>query len=431
MARMNGGAHERVPHEPVPQDATRDRALDILVVAPRYPLASETFVRAHAAALARLGHRVEVLALSEGDGTFTELERAEGLPARTRVAAIGAPAWRRMAAMPARAARLALRSPRVAVRAISPRSGWRAASGQLAAIAAAIGAPRRFDAIDCQFGPAGRVMQIARRAGIVEGLLTVAFYGHDITRELASCGGGLYRGVFDDASLLLPNSDYLGTRLRAAGAPAGRVETLRLGIDLRAFEPVDRAGRDGPPVALAVGRFVEKKGFAHLLRALALAGDRAPLSLRFVGDGPLRGELESLSASLGLGSRVSFAGWRSSAEVALEMARADLLVVPSVTARDGDMEGLPTVIVEAMATGLPVVGTRHSGIPEIVEAGVTGWLVDERDEPALAEALVAAGHRDRLARFASAARARIESGYAADRQAALYAGLILERLPHR
>ena len=426
MARMNGAGRDAA--KGTAPAATRDRALDILVVAPRYPLASETFVRAHAAALARLGHRVEVLALAAGDGTFTELERAEGLPERTRVAAIDLPAWRRIAAIPARAARLALRSPRVAMRAISPRSGWRATSGQLAAIADAIGAPRRYDAIDCQFGPAGRVMQLARRAGIVDGLLTVAFYGHDVTRELASCDASLYRGVFDDASLLLPNSDFLGARLRAAGAPAGRVETLRLGIDLRGFPPVDRSGRDGPPVALAVGRFVEKKGFAHLLRALAIAGDRTPLAVRLVGDGPLRGELESLAASLGLGARVSFAGWRSSAEVAEEMARADLLVVPSVTARDGDMEGLPIVIVEAMATGLPIVGTRHSGIPEVVEDGVTGRLVDEGDAAALAEALVEVSDGGRRRTLAAAARARVETAFAVDHLAARYAGMVADRL---
>jgi colanic acid/amylovoran biosynthesis glycosyltransferase len=421
MARMNDGARDAA-------DAAA-RALDILVVAPRYPLASETFVRAHAAALARLGHRVEVLALAEGDGTYTEVERAEGLPARTRVAAIDAPRWRRLAALPVRMARTAARDPRLAARLASPAFGWRATSGQLAAIAAALGAPRRFDAIDCQFGPAGRVMQIARRAGIVDGMLTVAFYGHDVTRELATGDASIYRGVFDAAALLLPNSDFLGTRLRAAGAPAARVETLRLGIDLRGFAPVDRSARPSPPRALAVGRFVEKKGFAHLLRALAIAGDRAPFTLRLVGDGPLRGELEALAATLGLGARVSFAGWRSSAEVAREMTEADLLVVPSVTAADGDMEGLPIVIVEAMATGLPVVGTLHSGIPEIVEDGVTGRLVAERDDRALAEALVEMADPGPRLAAARAARARIEAGFDVMHLAARYAELVAGRLP--
>ncbi|MFM1823637.1 MAG: hypothetical protein RI967_1903 [Planctomycetota bacterium] len=426
MARMTGAAREGRSA----QGDGAPHALDILVVAPRYPLASETFVRAHAAALARLGHRVEVLALAEGDGTYTDAERAEELPARTRLAAIDAPRWRRMAALPLRLARTALRAPRLAARLASPAFGWRATSGQLAAIAAAIGAPRRFDAIDCQFGPAGRVMQLARRAGIVDGALTVAFYGHDVTRELAAGDASLYRGVFDDASLLLPNSDFLGTRLLAAGAPRGRVETLRLGIDLRGFPPVDRrsrSGHEGPARALAVGRFVEKKGFAHLLRAMALAGDRTACTLRLVGDGPLRGELESLARSLGLGARVSFAGWRSSAEVAREMAEADLLVAPSVTAADGDMEGLPVVIVEAMATGLPVVGTRHSGIPEIVEDGVTGRLVDERDERALAEALVEFDDPARRGAAAAAARARVEAEFDAEALARRYAALVAGR----
>ena len=150
--------------------------------------------------------------------------------------------------------------------------------------------------------------------------------------------------------------------------------------------------------------------------------------MRLVGDGPLRGELESLAASLGLGARVSFAGWRSSAEVAGEMARADLLVAPSVTARDGDMEGLPIVIVEAMATGLPIVGTRHSGIPEVVEDGVTGRLVDEGDAAALAEALVEVSDGGRRRTLAAAARARVETAFAVDHLAARYAGMVAYRL---
>ena len=116
----------------------------------------------------------------------------------------------------------------------------------------------------------------------------------------------------------------------------------------------------------------------------ALAGIEGA-KLAIIGDGPLRGALERQAQ--GLGDRVCFLGTLPSDEVADWMRRASVLAAPSLTASDGDAEGLPNVVVEAAASGLPVVGTRHSGIPEAVEDGVTGFLVSEGDAGALAARL--------------------------------------------
>ena len=110
--------------------------------------------------------------------------------------------------------------------------------------------------------------------------------------------------------------------------------------------------------------------------------------MRFVGDGELRPSLEALARELGVEDRLEFAGWLSNREVGGAMRDADLFVAPSVTAADGDMEGMPLVIAEAMATGLPVIGTRHSGIPEAVRPGENGVLIDEGDDTGLASALI-------------------------------------------
>lgn len=383
-------------------------ALDILVVAGRYPLASETFVRQQCLGLMRLGHRVEVLALAAGDGAYTARERDERLPERTRCAHLERGVRGRLAGIPSQWLRLATRSPRAALAAFSPRHGRRAMSGQLLAIADAIGAPRRFDAIHCQFGPAGIVGMLMRRAGLVEGPLSVAFYGFDVTREPLRAGPGVYDALFREASLLLPISDDLGRRLVALGAPQAKVRTHRLGIDTELFRPIDRSTRAGATTALAVGRFVEKKGFDVLLRAVARSESGDSLRLRLVGDGPMRGALEGLARELGIAHRVDFIGWRTSEEVAAEMAAADLLVVPSVTARDGDMEGAPLVLLEAMASGLPAIGSRHGGIPELVGHGENGLLVDERDAGGLAEALGRFADPALRARFGEAARRRVE-----------------------
>ncbi|MFM1804077.1 MAG: hypothetical protein RL136_956 [Planctomycetota bacterium] len=384
-------------------------ALEILVIATRFPLASETFVEQQCADLVRLGHRVEILTLQEGDGSWTAARPADRLPERTRCAHLGAPLATRLMRAPARAARLAARSPASLLRAATPIGGRRAINGQFLAIADTIAAPRRFDLIHCHFGPAGVVAAELLRAGLLSGPLSVGFYGYDLTREPLRRGRDLYRGLFARASLLLPHSRYLADRLIALGAPADRIHLHRLGIDLSRFPATDRSARTGPATALAVGRFVEKKGFEYLLRAFARAA--TDMRLRIVGDGPLRPALEQLAHELGIAPRVTFTGWLPPAGVAREMHEADLLVTPSVTAADGDMEGLPLVVIEAMATGLPVIGTAHSGIPEIVVDGETGAVVPERDIEALAAALGRLDDRATRAGLAQASRGRVERAF--------------------
>ncbi len=380
------------------------RPLRVLMVTGAFPLGSETFIREQAVELVEEGVELEILALRPGDGTWGRRDLAVDLASRTRTANIDRPRCARLLRGIPRFLSLAVASPGTACRSISPTLGWRAMSGQLLEIAAALGGPRRYDAIHCQFGPMGRIMLRAIDAGIVTGPLSVAYYGYDITRELRKHGDGVYEELFRRASVLLPNSGYLGERLVAAGAPPAKVMLHRLGIRLEDFQSLDRDDRDSTPIALAVGRFVEKKGFEHLIRAVAIAGDRSAFRVRLVGDGELRPGLERLARELGVEDRIEFVGWLSNREVGGAMREADLFVAPSVTAADGDMEGMPLVIAEAMATGLPVIGSRHSGIPEAVREGINGVLIDERDDHALADGLIrfsdpairrAAGRRSR------------------------------------
>ena len=263
----------------------------------------------------------------------------------------------------------------------------------------------------------GRIMLPVLDAGIVDGPLSVAFYGYDITRELKKHGDDVYRELFARASVLLPNSEYLASRLRGAGAPPEKVRLHRLGIRVEDFPQVDRGGRDGSPVALAVGRFVEKKGFEYLIRAMALAGERSLFRAKIIGDGPLRPSLEELARSLGVFERIDFVGWQNHVEVSKAMCEADLLVAPSVLAADGDMQGMPLVIAEAMSSGLPVLGTRHSGIPEAVRDGENGIVVEERDVDALAEGLVRLSASGIRLLAGERSRAIIMADFHSDRQA--------------
>ena len=396
----------------------------ILLVAGGFPLASETFVREQCLQLVERGVDLEILALRPGDGTWTARERKAEIADRILAANIDRPAWERLSRIPHRFLSRLIRNPASAVGAVNPARGWRGASGQILEIAAAIGGGGRYDAIHCEFGPMGRIMLEVIDAGVVSGPMSVAFYGYDITREIRKHGDAVYEALFERASMLLPNSRYLATRLLEAGAPPEKVRVHRLGIRLDDFPFVDRRGRSAPPSILAVGRLVEKKGFEHLIRAMRLAGDRSVFRARIVGDGPLRQPLEALARSSGLSDRIEFLGWRSGREVSELMAEADLFVAPSVTASDGDMEGMPLVITEAMSTGLPTVGSRHSGIPEVVIDGENGLVVDEGDERGLAEAIVHFSDVDHRLRAASSARATAESMFDSRKQGDELLGLL-------
>jgi glycosyltransferase involved in cell wall biosynthesis len=166
---------------------------------------------------------------------------------------------------------------------------------------------------------------------------------------------------------------------------------------------------------LAVGRFVEKKGFSVLLDACAqLRAQEFPLELTLVGDGPLRGQFLAQCARLHLGELVQFAGWLDETTLREAYAWADLFCCPSVIDAQGDRDGLPNVVLEAMAAGLPVIGSAISGIPESIADGVTGLLVPPGDPAALAMAICCCADIDVRVPMGVQAQARIRTHFAAD-----------------
>jgi glycosyltransferase involved in cell wall biosynthesis len=179
--------------------------------------------------------------------------------------------------------------------------------------------------------------------------------------------------------------------LRALAPTPDRVDLVYHGIDLGRFpQPPHPAGDErasGPVTLLTVGRAVEKKGFDDLLAALAQLPQSLPWRLVHVGNGPLRSQLEAQAQALGIAARVTWRGALSQQEVLACYRDADIFVLPSRVASDGDRDGLPNVLMEAQSQKLPCVATAVSGIPELIEHGVTGLLVAQRDRDALAAAL--------------------------------------------
>ncbi len=177
-------------------------------------------------------------------------------------------------------------------------------------------------------------------------------------------------------------------------APEARVKRVYNGVDLRRFAALPRPPTPQPPRLLFVGRMVEKKGLAHLLEACTLLGRRGVrVQCRLVGSGPQEPLLRQQARALGLDGQVEFRGPANQEEVAsVHLPEASVFVLPSVIAPDGDRDGLPTSLLEAMARGVPVVSTRISGIPEAVPDGEAGLLVDPGDVAALADAIALTLH---------------------------------------
>lgn len=242
---------------------------------------------------------------------------------------------------------------------------------------------------------------LARALGIP---LVVTFHGMDIAVQRNTRLERRQRAIaFRSAARIIAVSEFIASRLRAAGAPDDRIVVHHIGVDTERFSP-GAAPRRSDEI-LFVGRLVEKKGLVHLLRAMPRIQAAEPgVELTIAGDGPLREELQKEAARLGVNAR--WLGVQQPESVRELMRRATVFCAPSVVGRDGNAEGLPMTIVEAQASGLPVVVSPSGGSAEGVVDGETGYVVEARDETALADRIIAlltdAGRRERFSRAARA-----------------------------
>lgn len=221
--------------------------------------------------------------------------------------------------------------------------------------------------------------------------LFVTFHGHDITRlpkfvlyPPAWLNYWLYfKKLQQNGSLFIAVSDFIGNKLKERGFPADKVITNYLGIDTNIS--IQKKLRRGKNI-LTVGRLVEKKGTEYLVKAAAeIVKTNPDIKLWICGTGPLETSLKLLVKNLKIENNVIFTGWKNKEEVYKLMAESDVFVLPSITAEDGDCEGLGMVLLEAMIHEVPVIGTQHGGIPEVVNDNVNGFLVSEKNYVDLAE----------------------------------------------
>ena len=245
-----------------------------------------------------------------------------------------------------------------------------------------------FDIIHCHFGPNGIIGASLKEIG-VEGKIITTFHGYDMSTFILSNGKGVYNDLFIKGDLFLAISEHWKKKLVELGGDAKKIMVHRMGIDLEKFKYSERKIRPGEPVKiLTVGRLVEKKGHEYAIKAIAkIINKHKNVIYKIVGEGYLRGDLEFLVTKLGIENYVKFLGEVRDEELFRLYHDSHIFVLPSVTARNGGQEGIPVVLMETQAAGLPVISTFHSGIPEVVLDGESGFLVPERDVNALAKKL--------------------------------------------
>jgi glycosyltransferase involved in cell wall biosynthesis len=221
--------------------------------------------------------------------------------------------------------------------------------------------------------------------------LVVSLHGSDVfLAERQRLVRGAATRVLASAGAVTACSADLQRRALALGAPAERTRTVPYGVDVEAFSPDASPGEvrrrlgveAGAFLVVAIGRLVEKKGFATLVEAAAAAGD---VQVVVAGEGDLRGELQALARARG--APVRLAGALDRESVAALLTAADAVAVPSIVDRAGNVDGLPNVLLEALAAGRAVVASRVAGIPDVIADDVNGLLVPEKEAGALATAL--------------------------------------------
>lgn len=388
----------------------------VTLVLNEHDAASETFQRTLAATLAEGGYDVTVHAISGALPT--------GPPPHPRISfTVGS----RSGAHPVSVVRGAVRGGPVelarAGAAARRQHGWSARSARAAALAAPILATRP-DIVHLGFSAIGVTLEdVWPLLGDVPLVVSCRGTGELVQPLLDPTRGPALARLFERTTVIHVVAAAVGDAVVALGADPARIRVIRPAVDLARW-PVRPLPADGPPWRLlAIGRLVPNKGLDDLVAAVAvLRDDGVDVTLDIVGDGPHRDALTLRIERTGLADAVTLLGRQTPDEVAAALAATHLLVSPSLS------EGINNGVLEAMASGVPVVSTEVGGMAEVITDGVDGWLVGAGRPDQLAAAIGRAlGAPDQVAGVAAAARSRIEADFGLTRQAAewlaIYGGL--------
>jgi glycosyltransferase involved in cell wall biosynthesis len=280
------------------------------------------------------------------------------------------------------------------------------------------------DLIHAQFGPMGVIMEPI--ATVCDIPLVVSFHGYDVSvLPKQTRWRRMYRDLFQKGNRFHAVSNYIAERISQLGAQKKDIHVIHNGIRLTTFLNADRMKhkQNDCVQCLHVGRLVEKKAPVHLVKSFRLAQERVPegirLTLKIAGDGPMREATEAEINTQRLKEDVDLIGQIPHDSVPELMHESDIYTQHCLTASDGDKEGMGITFAEASAIGLPVVATRHNGIPDVVKHGETGFLVPERDVDEMADRITELARDPQLRnQFGEAGRRHIMQNFRLDQQVA-------------
>jgi len=254
-----------------------------------------------------------------------------------------------------------------------------------------VNAGKEFNIVHCHFGPNGIIGAALKEIGVIKSKVITTFHGYDMSKFILNHKKNIYKNLFSQGDLFLPVSENWKKKLIKLGCDEKKVMVHHMGVDLRKFKFCKKKFPYKKPInILTIGRLVEKKGHEYAIKSIAKIIYKYKKNIVYIiaGDGPLRNKLKFLSSQLGISNYVKFVGKVKQNEVLKLYQQSHIFILPSITSSEGEQEGIPVVLLEAQAAGLPVISTYHSGIPEAVINGQSGFLVPERDVDALTKKLM-------------------------------------------
>jgi colanic acid/amylovoran biosynthesis glycosyltransferase len=276
-----------------------------------------------------------------------------------------------------------------------------------------------YDIVHCHGPRYGQFAVFLRQLGAIKGKIVTSFHGYS-RRVFAKSGTKQpFDDLFKNGDLFLFCSEHMKQWFDQNSGDGTRMIVQRCGVRTSRFSASKPKPNDSGFVRLlSVGRLVEKKGFEYAIRGIAKVLRSYPkIRYEIAGDGPEKSKLERLITELGVTNNIKLLGWQEREEISRLLGEAHIFLAPSVTSPKGDQEGIPVVLMEAMASGLPVISTYHTGIPEIVNHGESGFLVEERDVEDIADRLTRLMKRRELwQEMGLKGRKHIEEHYNLDRQ---------------
>ena len=247
-----------------------------------------------------------------------------------------------------------------------------------------------YENIICHFGTNGYYVCKMREIGVINGPISTVFHGYELSKnKVLRENIARYKSLFEKGDIMLPVSNLWKSNLIELGCDKNKIIVHRMGINISDFEFLDASRELGKPIkVIQVGRLTEKKAILNSIQAMIRLSKVIDIEFTIIGDGELYQDAEKLIGENNANGYIHLLGKQKQDTVREHLRRSDVFILPSVTAADGDMEGVPVALMEAMAMGILVLSTVHSGIPELITTGENGFLVEENDISAIYETIL-------------------------------------------